>query len=243
VQRTVLVLGVVAAAVACATAAAAPSVRVMVVGRTHLLLAPRSVTAAQALVRASGKRCAASAGTPLAALAAARRNSGPAFSVRDYGGSCSRNPRDGGSLFVFAVGPDRNRGRDGWAYKVGPRSGTAGAADPTGPFGRRLLQSGAQVTWFWCRLSRRGACQRSLGVLSAGRVPRGGRLRVAVRGYDDAGHSVSVRGARVRLGASSAVTGAGGSALVRAPRTAGRARLTATRPGMVRAFDRSVRVG
>ncbi|MFL5847011.1 MAG: hypothetical protein ACJ762_20195 [Solirubrobacteraceae bacterium] len=215
----------------------------MVVGRADLLLAPRTVDARGVVVRASGKRCAAGRGTPLAALAGARRSGGPSFTVRDYGGSCSRRAADGGALFVTRIGGDRNRGRDGWTYKVGSRSGSAGAADPSGPFGSGLLRAGAHVTWFWCRLSRSGSCQRTLAVRSAGRVSRGGRLRVVVRGYDDFGHGRRIGGARVSFGSRSATTNRRGVATVRAPGSGGRVRLTATKRGLVRAFDRQVRVG
>jgi hypothetical protein len=239
-MRWALALGCALAAVAPATAA--PRVKVMVVGRSGLLLAPRTVTARGVVVRASGKRCAAAAGTPLAALAGARRAGGPSFAVSDYGGSCSRRARDGAALFVVRVGHDRNRGRDGWEYKVGTRSGTAGAADPTGPFGSGRLRSGASVTWFWCRLARSGSCQRTLSVSSRRSVGRGGRLRVRVRAYDDFGHAIRVRGARVRLGGARATTNRRGVAVLRAPRRAGTTRLTATRRGMVRAFDHRIRV-
>src|SRR4051812_45232464 len=135
-MRRALALGVVLALAApAAGAGAAPRVKVMVMGRTGLLLAPRAVVAKAVTVRASGKRCAAAAGTPLSALAGARRAGGPAFRVKVYGGSCSRRPADSAALFVTRVGPDGNRGRNGWAYKVGTRAGTAGAADLSGPFG------------------------------------------------------------------------------------------------------------
>ncbi|MCW2991616.1 MAG: hypothetical protein JWM73_2210, partial [Solirubrobacterales bacterium] len=45
------------------------------------------------------------------------------------------------------------------------------------------------------------------------------------------------------LGGRSARSGRRGIAYVRAPSRAGGARLTATKRGLVRAFDRSVRVG
>lgn len=240
-RRASIALCVLAAA-APAAAAAPPRVKVMVVGRSGLLLAPRTVTARQVTVRASGKRCAAAAATPLAALAGARRAGGPSFTVRDYGGSCSRSARDGAALFVTRVGPDRNRGRDGWEYKVGTRAGTAGAADPAGPFGTGPLRSGTPVTWFWCRLSRSGSCQRTLAVSSRRSVGRGGRLRVRVRAYDDAGRAIAARGARVALGGRHARTNRRGIAVLRAASRAGRVRLTATRRGMVRAFDHRIRV-
>ena len=239
-MRTALALC--CALAAAAPAAAAPRVKVMIVGRSGLLLAPRTVTARQVVVRASAKRCAAAAATPLAALAGAQRAGGPSFTVSDYGGSCSRRARDGAALFVTRVGADRNSGRDGWEYKVGTRSGTAGAADPAGPFGSGRLRAGASVTWFWCRLARSGSCQRTLSVSSRRIVARGGALRVRVRAYDDFGHAVSVRGARVALGGARARTNGRGIATVRAPARAGAARLTATRRGLVRAFDHRIRV-
>jgi hypothetical protein len=234
---------VLAAVAPAAVADAAPRVQVMVVGRTSLMLAPRTVDAHRVVVRASGKRCAAGAGTPLAALAGARRAGGPSFRVQDFGGSCSRSARDSSALFVTSVGGQRNHGRNGWTYKVGGRSGTAGAGDLAGPFGNGRLRAGQRVTWFWCRLGRRGSCQRTLAVASAGRVARRGRLRVVVRGYDDFGRARRIRGARVTFGGRSVTSGRRGIASVRAPAHTGRVRLTATKDGLVRAFDRMVRVG
>jgi hypothetical protein len=178
------------------------------------------------------------AGTPLAALVATR----VALRISDYGGSCSRRAADGGALFVVQVGSQHNHGRDGWVYKVGNRSGTAGAGDPAGPFGRGGLRPGAHVTWFWCRMSAGGTCQRTLVVSARGSVARGAQLRVRVRGYDDFGHGVAVGGARVALGVAAAITGRDGVAYVRAPSRPGRLRLTASGAGMVRAFDRPVQV-
>ena len=52
---------------------------------------------------------------------------------------------------------------DGWVYKVGNKAAPAGAADPTGPFGRGLLRSRQRVTWFWCVVEPDGdGCQRTL---------------------------------------------------------------------------------
>src|SRR4051794_20441522 len=147
----------------------------MIVGRSGVAFGPRTVSTAATTVAVGAKRCAAPVATPLAALAAARRAGGPGFSVRDYG-SCSRRVTDSGSLFVSRIGADRNRGRNGWTYKLGVRSGTTGAADPTGPFGTgRRLRSGDRVTWFWCVLSRSGSCQRTLVVVPASRRIAPGR--------------------------------------------------------------------
>lgn len=240
-RRALALSGVLAAALA-AAADGAPRIKVMVHGRSDLLLAPRAVEARSVLVRASGKRCRAGAATPLAVLAAARRSGGPGFAVRDVGGGCSRRAADGGQLFVTSVAGQRNRGRDGWVYKVGRRAGTAGAADPTGPFGDGRLRRGARVTWFWCEMTRRSTCQRTLEVRLRSRPVAGSTVRAVVRGYDDFGRGRAVRGARVRLGGRSAVTGRGGVARLRVPSRRGLARLTATKDGMVRAFDRRVRV-
>jgi hypothetical protein len=224
--------------------AAGPRVGMMVVGRSGVVFGPRTVRATATTVAVGAKRCAAPTATPLAALAAAHRAGAAGFSVRDYG-SCSSRAGDSGSLFVFRIGADRNRGRNGWTYKVGVRSGTTGAADPTGAFGTgRRLRAGDRVTWFWCVLARSGSCQRTLAVLSASRrVAPGAPLAVTVRGYDDAGHGVAVRGATVRLGQTTATTAADGRATLTAPSRPGRVRLTATRPGMVRAFGEEVLVG
>ncbi|MDX6665492.1 MAG: hypothetical protein QOG68_1698, partial [Solirubrobacteraceae bacterium] len=201
--RTALALAGVLAAVASAAAAAAPRVQVMVVGRSQLLLAPRTVTARAVVVRASKKRCTAGAATPLAALAATSLS----LRIRDYGGSCSRRAADGGALFVTQIGPDRNRGRSGWTYKVGTRAGSAGAADPSGPFGHGRLGADARITWFWCRLGSTETCQRTLAVSSRSRVARGAQLKVRVRGYDDFGHAKRIAGALVSFGSAQAITG------------------------------------
>jgi hypothetical protein len=223
--------------------AAAPRVRLMVAGRTRVLLAPRTVTARQATIAVPGRgRCAVAQGTALAALDAARRARLLTYRLRDEG-SCSRSVNDGGSLFVTRVDSDTNAGRDGWVYKVGRRTGTTGAGDPTGPFGGGRIRSGAEVLWFYCRLSRVDHCQRSLEVAAPSRVARGAAVRVRVRGYDDNGHGIAAAGAVVRLGSARGVTGADGYATVVAPQAAGTEALNATRAGMVPAFPRRVRVG
>ena len=91
------------------------------------------------LVRIGRRRCASATGTPLAALVRARPSR--RIGLKDFG-SCSRRARDGAGLFVRRIGPDANRGNDGWVYKVGRKVATAGAGDPSGPFGRRRLRRG-----------------------------------------------------------------------------------------------------
>ena len=98
--------------------------------------------------------------------------------------------RDGGGLFVGSIRGDVNRGQNGWVYKVGRRAATAGAADPSGPFGRGRLRTGQRVTWFYCRL-RDGGCQRTLELKLRAEA---GAVVATVRGYDDEGHGVAGRG-------------------------------------------------
>jgi hypothetical protein len=222
--------------------AAGVTVRVMVVGAGNVVLAqPRSIGAGAATVRAGSRSCAVAAGTPLAALTELHLAGGPSFAVRDYG-HCTSSPRDSGQLFVYSLDGERNHGQNGWEYKVNNRSGTTGAGDPTGAQGNgQLLAAGSQVLWFWCQAFA-GGCQRNLALSAAGSVSGGGLLPVRVTGYDNYGRGAAMAGARVRLGASSAVTGGAGSVMLRAPSRPGTYALTASRPGSVPAFPVSVTV-
>jgi hypothetical protein len=184
-------------------------------------------------VRVHHRRCAVGRATPLAVLVRSRPGR---IRLRDFG-SCSLHPRDAGGLFVSGIGPDRNKGRNGWVYKVGRKAGTTGAADPSGPFGHGRLRSGQRVTWFYCFL-RTGGCQRSLAVRV--RAESGG-LAVRVIGYNDVGHGVFISGATVRAGSTSAVTAPDGTAHLKlAP---GHYRVVARKPGLVRSFPVRALVG
>ncbi len=188
--RTVLTvaaaLGAAAGAGPPATAAAAaPRVSVAVVGPGgQVLSAPAARAVPQTRVRVGGRTCDVPSATPLGALAVTRRR------VTVTGdGSCTPS-----SFYVTAVDGHHARGREGWVYKVGARAGTAGAADPSGPFGTgRRLRAGDRVLWFWCRLGA-GGCQRTLAVRRAGGP---GRLRVV--GHDDFGRARRVAGALVTV--------------------------------------------
>ena len=149
-------------------------------------------------------------------------------------GSCSLSAADGGGLFVKKIRGDANRGQNGWVYKVGRRAATAGAADPSGPFGRGRLRGAQRVTWFYCRL-RNGGCQRTLE-LSLRTEP--GSVVASVRGYDDAGRGEAVAGASVTAGAASALTDAAGEARLALP--AGRHSVVAQKEGAVRSFAERV---
>ena len=234
-----IVLASAAVLAAPAVADARGKVDVMVVGKSRVLVPTKHVPLKQRFAGINGKRCALGRATPLSALA----GTGASFRLVDYG-ACSRNPRDAGSLYVRQIGPDRAKGRDGWVYKVGRRSGSSGAADPAGPFGTgRLLRPGQRVLWFWCVKDAADSCQRTLETSSARTVAPGAPLAVTVRGYDEAGKGVAIEGATVRLGDVTAITDAGGVATVTAPPGGGSYALQARKPGLVLSFPRTVKVG
>lgn len=213
------------ALVALALAAAAPVVDQSVVYRSGVVHTDR-VRASAATVDVSGRRCAVPAATPLAALLRSRVLR---VRVRDFG-SCSRRAADAGGLFVSAIGPDRNRGNDGWVYKVGTRLGTAGAADPSGPFGRGRLRGG-RVTWFYCRFDEReNSCQRTL-LFTVHRFEDGG-LRVRLRSHDDEGRARAAPGVEVLAdGLVSETTDAEGYAHLTL--SSGRHTITARKTGLI----------
>ena len=222
---------VAAAAAPTGVYAAAPRVEQMVVFRSGD--APvRTLRASGSAVRVGQRRCAVATGTPLAALV--RSGVGP-LRLRDFG-SCSRRPRDGGGLFVTGIGADRNSGLSGWVYKVGNRLGTAGAADPTGPFGSGRLRAGTRVTWFYCRVPSN--CQRTL--VTRTRVQPGGVVVVRVTAHNDQGRGIAAREATVRLDTQSAVTDSSGDA--RFTVAPGTYTVRAEQADRVRSFPERVRV-
>ena len=233
-MRRCLLAAAAALLVAPVTAEAA-TVTTMVVGKERVLRAAKPVKLADARrVTVGSRRCTVSGRTPLGVLAATSL----AIRVRDYG-SCGRRPGDAASLFVTRIGRDRNRGLDGWVYKVGRKVSSAGAGDRSG----RRLRGGDRLLWFYCRGQRTGGCQRTLEATPDRTTPAAGEvLRIKVRGFDDQGRGVVVPGATVRLGSASATTDEGGMAELAVP-ASGRLFLTATRTGMVPAFPGVVRGG
>ena len=211
--------------------AAAPKIRQLVVFRDGSATS-ETVSTRATRVRVEGRRCAVGSGTALAGLVRSRPGR---LRLRDFG-ACSLRPRDGGGLFVEAIRGDRNRGQNGWVYKVGRRAATAGAADPGGPLGRGRLRAGRRVTWFYCRL-RDGGCQRTLELTWRAEP---GTLVATVRGYDDQARGAAVEGATVSAGGVEALTDAAGEA--RLPLPAGRYRAVAEKRGMVRSFAERVEV-
>ena len=228
-------LAAVALAPAAAPAAAvAPTVAQLVAFKDgsarQKRVAARAVTA-----KVGSRRCAVGSATPLAALV--RSGVGP-LRLRDYG-SCSKRAADAGGLFVASIAGERNRGQSGWVYKVGNKLATAGAGDPSGPFGRGRLRRGARVTWFYCRLNTRTqSCQRTLALTAA--PQGGGAVKVTVRSYDDHARSKPAAGATVHAGSTTATTAADGTATLQLP--AGPASVWASATGAVRSFQETVEV-
>ncbi len=225
--RAVLSVVVVLAALA-PPAAASARLDQLVVFRSGAAKLTHPVIA-QTTVKVKGRRCAVAGGTPLAALV--HSGIGP-LSLRDYG-ACSKRPADSGGLFVAAIGPDRNKGSDGWVYKAGNLLGTAGAADPAGPLGRGRLHSGADVTWFWCHVANATkGCPHTLTVAA---VTSGvGTLDVRVRQWDDHGNGSAASGAIVHAGSHTAMAGADGVAHFTLP--AGGYSVYSDQAGRIRSF-------
>jgi hypothetical protein len=226
-MRRLVLTTVVALAAVVPPAAAAARVHQLVVFRDGRVRSSQPSTT-QTTVKVAGRRCAVPSATPLAALVHSKI--GPLV-LKDYG-SCSKRASDAGSLFVRGIGPDRNRGSDGWVYKAGNVLGTAGAADPSGPLGHGRLRAGARVTWFWCHVTARdNGCPHTL-VASA--AAEGGGLVVRVREYDDRGKGKAAGGATVEADGTSAVTAADGTAHLALP--AGTYSVVAEQPGRIRSF-------
>ena len=221
-------------------AAASARVQAMVVGRQGVIVGPITVRAPKTVVRASGRRCAVAASTPLGALQAALRRKRVVFAVRDYGSCARRNTRSSGQLFVTQIARERNSGASGWVYKIDDRTPGTGAAD-----GR--LRPGDRLLWLYCEQNpQSGGCQRSLRVVPAGKGgPAGGSLPVRVFGYDDKRTRRAVPGARITLtkgsqAVVSAVSSPDGSAVLTLP-PAGRYGLAASADGLAPSFPVTVR--
>lgn len=219
--------------------AAAPVVEQMVVGKDGSAKKTGKARASAARVRVRGRSCAVGAGTPLAALVRARPGT---LRYTDFG-SCGRRARDAGGLYVRGIGRDVVSGPedpDGWVYKVGNKAAPAGAADPSGPFGRGPLKPGQRVLWFWCvSLPESEGCQRTLDL----KVDSVGTKEQAVHvtGYDNSGRGVPVAGATISTvdGTAGTTNSAGRAALSLG---AGTNTLVATRDGLVRSFPVRVEV-
>ena len=216
------------------TSARAPArVQVMVVGKHGTVVEPVTLQARPTVVRVSGRACKVSGSTPLAALSRALDGQRIGSHLRDFGSCERRRAGSSGQLFVDRIAKDRNRGQDGWVYKVNDFARSVGAADVAGP----RLRNGDRVLWLYCVLDPASrSCQRSLRVVpDATSGPPGGALRVRVRTYDNERHVAPAPGARVTLGPVTALTDAGGTATLTVP-TQGRYMLSASAPGAVPSF-------
>jgi len=219
-RRAITTAAVAVTLIVAAGASAAPSVQMMVVGRTKTLFGPRDVKLRPGRVKVGHRHCPVPGGTAVAGLLSARL----APRVSDVAGC------DPASMFVTRVRHDANHGQAGWEYKVGHAAPSFGAGDPGGK-----LRSGEQLLWFWCL--RASACQRTLAVTSKF---RGATAEFHVVGYDDNGHGRAVSEATVHIGTVKKVTNSHGwaSALL-AP---GQYQVFATKSGMVRSFSSKVGV-
>ena len=206
--------------IAAADAAAAPSVQMMVVGRTKTLFGPRDVKLRAGRAKVGHRHCAVPGGTAVAGLLAARL----APRVSDLAGC------DPASMFVTGIRHDANHGQAGWEYKVGHAAPSFGAGDPGG-----RLRSGEQLLWFWCL--RASSCQRTLSVTTQ---VRGRMDQFHVVGYDDNGHGRAISGATVHVGALKKVTNSHG--WTSASLAPGQYQVFATKSGMVRSFSSKVGV-
>jgi hypothetical protein len=226
-----IAVGATAVAVASAGASTAPRVDQLVVFKNGTFKEKRA-TAHKVVVRVGRRRCVIGASTPLAALVVSRVAK---VGLRDYG-TCSRKPRDAAGLFVRKLGGDANSGEDGWVYKVGHKTGSAGAADPTGPFGHGRLRSGQHVLWFYCHM-RGSSCQRTLSIDQIS-TALPGAVDVKVSAYNDRGKGIPAAGVTVHVDNVTAVTDANGNAHVVAG--AGSHKMYADGGGYVRSFNTPV---
>jgi len=233
-----VVAAVASLAAAAPAGAAAPVVDQMVVFKSGSAKVGK-VRASATRVKIGRKRCAVGAGTPLAALV---RGKPGTLRYKDFG-SCSSRARDAGGIYVRGIGRDVVSGPedpDGWVYKVGNKAAPAGAADPSGPFGRGLLRSGQRVTWFWCVSLQGGeGCQRTLELKITDVATK--EQSAQVRGYDNSGKAVPVEGVTISTpnGTAGTTDSTGHATLFLG---AGPNTLVATREGLVRSFPVKVNV-
>lgn len=194
----------------------------------------KAVRARRVGVHVGRRRCVVGPATPLAALVASRVAK---VVLKDFG-SCSRRVRDAAGLFVRKLGPDANAGQNGWVYKVGHKTGSAGAADPSGPFGHGKLKGGAHVIWFYCHMQG-PSCQRTLSFDEVDTAPPGG-LVVHVGAYDDRGKRIPAAGVTVHVDSVTGVTDANGTAHI--VTSVGTHDMYADGGGYIRSFDTPVEV-
>jgi len=218
---------------AAARTRAAARVQVMVVGKGGTVVDAVTLRARATVVRASGRACKVPGSTPLAALIAALGPRDVGRHLRDYGSCDRRRAGSSAQLFVDRIGKDRNRGQNGWVYKVNDFARNVGAADVAAP----RLRTGDRVLWLYCVLDPASrSCQPSLRVTAgAGSAATGAPVRVRVRAYDNERRDSPAAGALVALGPATAIADAGGTATLTAPHH-GSYTIAATAPGALPSF-------
>ncbi|CAB4862792.1 MAG: hypothetical protein F2799_01365 [Actinobacteria bacterium] len=216
IGATLVVLGLVP--LAGSASATGPKVSTVIANRSGIVFGPKTTEAHSFItqVGSAKRRCQVAQGTPLAAL----KGTGVVFHLKDFG-RCSMNTSASAGLFLDKLVNTTNTGTSGWTFKVNNRAGTAGAADPSGPFGSGPLTTGDKVIWFWCVFDANWACQRNLVLVAPTTAATGSSISVSVRAYDDAGTWVPAVGARVSLGTAKVVTGQSGTVAIQAPSTPG----------------------
>jgi hypothetical protein len=219
-RRACLATALASALIPAAGASAAPTVHMMVVGRTKTLFGPREVKLRAGRAKIGHRHCAVPGGTAVSGLLSARLSP----RVTDMAGC------DPASMFVTGIRKDANHGQAGWEYKVGHAAPSFGAGDPGGK-----LHSGEQLLWFWCL--RASSCQRTLALTSQ---VRGATAQFHVVGYDDNGRGRAVSAATVHIGTLKKVTNSHGWAT--AALAPGQHQVFASKPGMVRSFSSKVGV-
>ena len=137
----------------------------MVVGKDGAVVEAVTLRARPTVVRASGRACKVRGSTPLAALAAALDSERIGWHLRDFGGCERGRAGSSGQLFVDRIATERNRGQDGWVYKVNDFARTVGAADVAG---RRTAQGRPRAV----ALLRAGPRDAQLPALAAARAGR-----------------------------------------------------------------------
>lgn len=130
-------------------------------------------------------------------------------------------------FFADSVGDLAGDATHFWALKVNQRLANVGAGAITAREGQRLL-------FYYTSFTPAGATLPTLGLaLSGTRTTVGGRIRVTVQSFDDAGRRRPAVGATVYAGARRLRTDATGRVTVSFP-TAGRKTISATLPGAIR---------
>ncbi|MEI7888767.1 MAG: hypothetical protein WCI34_00535 [Actinomycetes bacterium] len=216
IGATLVVLGLVP--LAGSASATGPKVSTVIANRSGIVFGPKTTEAHTFItqVGSSKRRCQIAQGTPLAAL----KGTGVVFHLKDFG-RCSMSTSASAGLFLDKLLNTTNTGTSGWTFKVNNRAGTAGAADPSGPFGTGPLATGDKVIWFWCVFDANWACQRNLALVAPSTAAAGSSISVEVRAYNDEGTWIPGVGARVSIGTTNVVSGPSGTVTIQVPTRAG----------------------